>query len=520
MKTGVLSFCLSAALSASFLTVGVSAAYAEKVLRIAMGAPDISQVDPHKATTTPDKPMSSWAFNGLVRLKPGSDDISALEPDLAESWEKSDDGLTWTFKLRTGVQFHRGYGELTADDVVFSLNRAADSASSSFSTDYAAVDKVEAVDPLTVSVVLKKPVPSLLGLLANFHGGNIVSKKAVEELGEDFRLKAIGTGPFMVDNYETQQSITFLANPDYFRGAPKIDKIIYSFIPSDAARDLAFQNGELDIIYGRQDAKWVERIKDVADTIVDVVRPAELQMFHLNMGQAPLDNKQVRFAVATALDRHEFVEFVGKEVSNASSSVVPTGYLGFDNSTPVYGEGDAEKAKKILADAGFANGVTIKMIQTSLPVMLSVAQVAQAQLAKAGIKLDLEVVDHQTYHANIRKDMSQMVYYSAARFPIADVYLSQFFHSSAIVGTPTGTTNFSHCAVADDDINAARIEQDTNKQKQYWVDAQRKIIEEICAVPLHEQLLAWARKSNVDYGYTPEAFLHLGPVITEQTNLN
>ena len=494
-------------------------ALAQKTINIGMSAPDIGQVDPHKATTTQDKPMTGWMFNGLVRYKPGSADLATLEPDLAEKWTRSPDGLVWTFTLRKGVKFHRGFGELTADDVVFSLNRAGDPKASSFSGDYRSFAKVEALDPLTVRITLKEPVPSLLHLVANFHGGNIVSKKAVEQMGDDFKLKAIGTGPFMVDEYKPKESITFVANKDYFRGAPKLDRIVYRFIQADAARDLAFQSGEIDVIYGRQDQKWVERMKSMPGVIVDVVRPAELTLLHFNITQKPLDDIRVRRAIATAIDNRQIVKFTGDVMSAPGRSVVPIGYLGFDDSTPIPGGGDAAKAKQMLAEAGFPNGITLKQVHTSLPSMLSVAQVVQAQLKKAGIDLQLEVVDHQTFHANIRKDLSQVVYYSAARSPIADVYLTQFFHSRSIVGTPTAVVNFSHCAVADAEIDAARIEPDAAKQKALWALAQKKIIENVCAIPLHEQLLGWARKSNVDYGYKFEATMQLGPVITENTTM-
>ena len=494
-------------------------ALAQKTINVGMSAPDIGQVDPHKATTTQDKPMTGWMFNGLVRYKPGSGDLATLEPDLAEKWTRSPDGLVWTFTLRKGVKFHRGFGELTADDVVFSLNRASDAKASSFSGDYRSFAKVEAVDALTVRITLKEPVPSLLHLVANFHGGNIVSKKAVEQMGDDFKLKAIGTGPFMVDEYKPKESITFVANKDYFRGAPKLDRIVYRFIQADAARDLAFQSGEIDVIYGRQDQQWVARMKSMPGVIVDVVRPAELTLLHFNIAQKPLDDIRVRRAIATAIDNRQIVKFTGEVMSAPGRSVVPIGYLGFDDSTPIPGGGDAVKAKQMLADAGFPNGISLKQVHTSLPSMLSVAQVVQAQLKKAGIELQLEVVDHQTFHANIRKDLSQVVYYSAARSPIADVYLTQFFHSRSIVGTPTAVVNFSHCAVADAEIDAARIEPDPAKQKALWALAQRKIIENVCAIPLHEQLLGWARKSSVDYGYKFDATMQLGPLITETTTM-
>ena len=227
-----------------------------------MSAADVNQLDPHRATTTQDKPLTAWVFNGLVRFKPGSASLEGLEPDLAERWESSPDKTTWTFHLRKGVKFHGDYGELTADDVVFSLKRAGDSKTSSFYADYAS-DRARSRRsiPTTVRIKLKQAVPSFLGLVTNYHGGYVVSRKAVEKLGENFRLNPIGTGPFKFEAYKPNESVTFVAHKDYFRGAPKIDRIVYRLIPADSARDLAFSSGELDIVYGRQDQKWVERLK-------------------------------------------------------------------------------------------------------------------------------------------------------------------------------------------------------------------------------------------------------------------
>ena len=121
-------------------------ALAQTTLNVGMSAADVSQLDPHRATTTQDKPLTSWLYNGLVRFSPGSASLEKLEPDLAERWESSADKLTWTFYLRKNVKFHGDYGQMTAEDVVFSLKRAADSKTSSFSADYASIDTVEAVE--------------------------------------------------------------------------------------------------------------------------------------------------------------------------------------------------------------------------------------------------------------------------------------------------------------------------------------------------------------------------------------
>ncbi|MEQ1615509.1 MAG: ABC transporter substrate-binding protein [Hyphomicrobiaceae bacterium] len=510
--------CLKLLASAAVLSLlAAGSALAQKTLNIGMAAADVGQLDPHKAATTQDKPVVSWIFNGLVRLKPGSAKLEDIEPDLAEKWTASADKLVWTFNLRKGVKFHGNYGELTADDVVFSLQRAGSSKTSSFSADYASVDKIEAVDPLTVKITLKSPIPSLLGIVANYHGGNIVSKKAVEERGDNFRIQPIGTGPFAFEGYKPNESVTLVGHAGYFRGKPKIDKIVYRFIPSDSSRDLAFESGELDLLYGRQDQLWVDRMKKKAGVVVDAVPPGELGMLSLNMKQKPLDDVRVRRAIAYAVDPDGLAAHKGKSVATAAQSMVPIGYLGQVAAMPME-KRDIAKAKALLAEAGYKDGIKFKVIQTQLPTMLSSMQVVQAQLKEAGIDMQLEVVDHQTFHANIRKDLSQGVYYAAARFPVADVYLTQFFHSKSIVLKPTAVTNFSHCDVADKEIEDARVSADPVKQKELWAAAQKKIAEAVCAVPLFEALQVWARSPAVDYGYKFEGALQLGPVITELTD--
>jgi len=111
-----------------------------------------------------------------------------------------------------------------------------------------------------------------------------------------------------------------------------------------------------------------------------------------------------------------------------------------------------------------------------------------------------------------------MVYYSAARFPVADIYLTQFWHSRSTVKTGASpVTNFSHCDVADAEIDAARVETDSAKQLALWAEAQKKLIANACGVPLIETLLVFARRDNLDYGYELKGSMSLGPLITEQT---
>ncbi|MCA1298549.1 ABC transporter substrate-binding protein [Stappia indica] len=497
------------------LLVAGNAFAAGTTLNVGMGSADAGKLDPHVATSTPDKGLLHWMFSGLVRIKPGEASPEFIEPDIAKSWTTSDDGLTWTFSLRDDVECHGDYGKIDAEDVVYSLKRSANPEVSAFAKDYTAFDSIEATGPLEVTIKLKNTVPSLLGLLVPYHGGNIVCKDAVEALGEEYQRTPIGTGPFMFAEYQPQQYVKLVANPEYYRGEPKIKEIYYRYIPSDSSRDLAFQAGEIDMIYGKQEQTWVERIQKVPGTKVTVMKPGEMSVIHLNMTMPPLDDVRVRRAVAHAINRDAMVQFKGPDVTLAALSPVPEGHLGFTADVPTY-EYSIDKAKALLAEAGHPDGVTIKAIHTTLPGMLSTMEAVQALLREAGITLEIETVEHATFHEQIRKDMSQVTHYAAARFPVADVYLSQFFHSDATVGTETAIANFSHCAVADAEIAAARVETDPAKQLALWATAQQKIMDEVCAVPVVQSMQLWAWKDTLDLGVTVNGSLNLSPPVTEQ----
>ena len=511
------SFLISA--SALLALGGVRAAWSAQAktnISVGVSVSDIGQLDPHLAVGTPDRVACSWIFSGLVRFKPGTIDPAQIEPDLAERWESNSDKTVWTFHLRKGVRFHGNYGELTADDVVFSINKASKPETSAFSGDFAAFKSVTAVDPQTVRVELSHTIPSLLGVLTNYSGGFIISKKAYEERKENFTRSPIGTGPFAVDKIIPGQSLNMVAHESYYRGSPKLKSIVYRFLKADASRDLAYRSGELDLVQGVQDQRWVSRMKNVEGTKIDVFEPAELQQIYLNMTSAPLDDIKVREAIACAINRDELVKWRGPDICRAAQSIIPSGSLGFtaDNGLPKF---DPDRARKLLAEAGHPDGVTIKVIQTQYPDMLNLMQVVQAQLQKVGIKLNFQLVEHSVFHKEIRKDLSPLVMYSAARFPIADVYLTQFFNSKSIVGTPNGVTNFSHSKVADKEIEAARTESDPQKQLELWHKAQRELIAQVPAVPLIETLIVWGRRDNFNYGYDLKGAMAGGPLLTEKS---
>jgi len=499
--------------------LGIIAAKAQdRILQISAGGSDIATLDPHRATTTTDKAVVGLIYNGLVRFAPGSADPGDLEPDLAERWQSSADGRIWTFFLRKGVKFHGNWGELTADDVVYSLTRAGDARRSTFAADFSAIDSIAKVDDYAVRIALKYPDVNFLGRVSNYHGGNIVSGKAAEQLGERFGANPVGTGPFAFAEHQTQQYVKLVAHEGYFRGRPKIATIMHRMIPSDSARELAFSSGELDIIQGRREQRWADTTRRRGAMIVDIFRPGELRTLHINRSIAPLDNLKVRQAIAAAINVDDLVQYVGREVGLKACSVVPPGYLGEDCSSGAYLH-DPARAKVLLTEAGYSDGITLKVIVSNISAILPTMEIIQRQLGKVGIKLDMSVVDHPTYQSQIRSNASALVFYGAARFPIADTYLREFYHSGAIVGKPTAVTNFSHCAVADREIDAARVDGNAERQQELWKEAQREIHEDVCAIPLFDLQQVWGHSKRVDLGYDLKGAMNLAPPITELTTV-
>lgn len=490
----------------------------DKVVRMALMASDIRSLDPHYGTTTIDYAAIDPIFSGLVRFKPGDITLEKIEPDLAERWESSKDGLVWTFHLRRGVKFHKGYGELTAEDVKFSLEKAANRATSGFAAEYSVLDKVDVVDKYTVRLTLKHRIPAALGLLANYHGGYIVPKKAIQEKGEKFKFDPIGTGPFMLKEYAPKEKIVMISHPEYFRGRAKLNRVEVWFMPDASTREMAFRRGDVDIIGGELEEAWVKKMRNLPGTALEIFGPGETLVLHFNMTKKPLDDVRVRRAICHAINRNDLMTFLGKSVTEKLVSPIPMNYLGGTDKIPGY-EFDSEKARKLLAEAGFSKGFEISIVISEVSIYRRPMELIQEQLRKVGINLKMDVVTHTAFHQQIRKDVNPLVLYVCARFPTADPVLTEFYHSKSVVGTPTAITNFSHYNKIDHLIEKARAEIDSRKQKSFWAEAQKKIMEDAASLPLCTVKSVYARKTFVELGYEMRSTLTFVTDIKETTNI-
>lgn len=515
----------------------------EQVINIAFDAGDLQTLDPHRAATTVDRATVDMIFNGLVRYPPG--DQVRVEPDLATSWKISPDKKVWTFTLRKGVFFHpypgnpNGY-ELTSDDVIYSFKRASDSKRSSYAGEYGGMI-FEAIDPYTVRITIDKPISDTLFLakVASYAGGMIVCKKAVEEKGDDWiKTNPVGTGPFKFDSYDPRQKTVLVGNPKYFRGAPVLKQVVVRYIAAVNSRELGLQSGELQIIEGLKEDKWIEKVATFPDVTVKSFGPCESQVLNFNMAKPPFNDLRVRKAFSYAVSREGVAAFMGKGLavpiySPAQAPPAP-GALSKDEAMKagvVYEDNIAE-ARKLLTEAGFPNGMKTEVIISEMASSYQKPMVAiQAQVKKAGIDMALKVVDHSSFHSLIREDASPIVYYSAWR-PNVDAYLTRFFHSDSVVKTgKKPDTNFSHYGAVDANgdtkidsidelIEKARWELDANKQMALWKEAQIKLLQDVAVVPIIRLKYAFPMKSNIDLGHPLEfSWATYSPQITEKTRI-
>ena len=516
----------------------------DNVLRIALDAADITDLHPHFAHTTQDRGIVHLMFTGLVRYKTG--DIGKFEPDLAESWEVSKDGLTWTFHLRRGVMVHPWKGnpgyELTSEDVVYSFKSAADSKRSAWAAEYSGMT-FKAVDPYTVRITLKKTLSETLFLpkVADYAGGLIIPKKPAKELGEDFRTHPVGTGPFIFKEYLPKEKVVTVPNQKFYRGAPKLAGVEVFLMPDLSSRKFGLQSKELDVIEGPPSQPWVEEMKRLPGVEVDIFGPGEAGVLHFNMTKKPFDDIRVRRAIGYCLSRDEVVTALGKAIAEPVYSEIPNPQPGWitleqaklrglqDGKDYLY-ESDRAKTRKLLAEAGFPKGFTTEMYLTERGEYQVPMQNVVAQLRECGINVKLNVVDHSTYHHNIRADMNPIVLYNCWR-PTADVKLTYFTHSDAVVVTgKKPNTNFSHIGAADADgdgkidsvdylIEVAREMLDAQGQKALWQEAQFKLLDRITAYPLFIKRFTFARQKYVEWGYDLQSTLILSPQINELTSI-
>ena len=466
-------------------------------LRYGINSRDIRRLDPMAGPNSADKTVLAAIFSGLVRPTPGEVNVERLQPDLAESWESSKDLKTWTFQLRKGVEFHQGYGEFTASDIVFSLSRARNKATNVYYKSYRPLDKIETLDKHTVRIHLKSPQTalSLLPTLLDWQAGMVMSKKASEKLKGQFRTTPIGTGPYVFSEFIPQEKLVLTRNENYFRGKPGFEQVEFRMLPDRSSRTIAFKAGELELMDVDREQRAIDQVKGPG-VAIESFGPASVHKLHIDRNRKPLNDLRVRKAIAHAINRDDIVRFIGGDVAEVIYSVIPPDFVGGLETVPEelkYNYNPAE-SKKLLAAAGLPNGFSIDPVYISeRDQFRRPMEIIQNQLAQVGIKINVSVVAHPAWHTKNDEGSNPLILRAATRFPTANFILEEFFLGG-------GKRNFSRFSGADAELKRAQAETDLEVQKKLWREAQIKILEDMAALPTHILNTVVARKTNVDLG--------------------
>ena len=499
-------------------------------LRFAVHVTGMGKLDPHFSAGSQDRTVADMVFNGLLRYIPGN--APAIEPDLAKAMPKlstRDGKQIWTVALRRGVMFHPGPDtpsyELTADDVVFSFSKAANHRQSAYAGDYGGM-AIKKIGPYTVEFILDRPISSILFFpkITNYNGGFIVSRKAIEKTGYQAFLKhPVGTGPFLFKTHDPGISLSLDAHQAYFRGKPALDGVDLYFVPDTKKRKAGLLSGQYDVIVGSGQKGFADELLQNQGIEINPHGPGEVTTIYLNTGIPPFDDIRVRKAVAHAIDRREFLKVYDTSCSGPVFSPVPADFLPgglTHNEVQTYGityEHNPDKARTLLAAAGYPNGFKLELVGSEKRIYRNFYGILKKQLARVGIDCTIDILTHADMHKTIRKNPKPIVIYTAWR-PNADVFLTRFFHSDAILVTGAKPdTNFSNYTSIDTLIRSARVELKPEKQISLWQHAQIKILHDAAAYPVMYAIMNTPRRSCVDYGHTLKASMALYPQFTEKT---
>lgn len=362
---------------------------------------DITSLDPaFFGNTSVDEPVMASLFEGLVTFRPSASGFEVVN-QLAEAFEPSPDGLAFEFKLRRGVEFHGGYGEVTAEDVQFSYERLAGltepKVKSPYGGDWAALKEVRVQDKYSGTIVLKEPFAALLRSTLPVTSGYVVSKKAVEERGDKFGLKPIGTGPYEFVKRTPNEKIELKRFKNYGTDyvQPQWRDITFFPIPQDNAADIALETGEVD--FSQISLVSVERFAKGGDFGTVSRKSLAYDWIGMNLLSPKLKDVNVRQAIRYAIDVPAMIAaaFEGN-YEQASTIIPPEMGLGYWKDAPIY-ERDVEKAKGFLQQAG-AEALDLSFTFTEEPGTNAVAEIAQANLAEIGINLELKKLEAGAFY--------------------------------------------------------------------------------------------------------------------------
>ncbi len=371
---------------------------------------DIDTLDPHRATSTLSLQVWSLIYDTLL----ATDADGAPVPNLATSWEVSDDGLDYTFHLAEGVMCHDGT-PLDANDVKYTVDRAFDADNPSVTqASWGPITSAEVIDPLTVKLTLSSPFVAMVPFLADSFSSILCDSNADQE-GFGTTV-AIGSGPWKLDSWTKGDRIVLDKNPDYVNhgklaenpGAPYMDRLIVTTVPEPQTRLAGLKTGAIQIAEPPLDD--VPMLQESGELNIVIAENTGQNVFwEFALHRPPFDDERVREAVARATDVDTALMLIYGELSIPEQCPISRGVFGNDQSfcAEHRAQYDPEKAKALLAEAGGwgpDNPLEVNMLVWTGGKRDRLAEVFQAQLAEVGIKANIQMMDIGTMNARVRQE--------------------------------------------------------------------------------------------------------------------
>lgn len=510
----------TAAVTLAAVFSGKAQAQGVDTIRYAGAARGLRTIDPHKSIQGVDNWAIIALYDKLVDLPlwhfPAT--LNDLVPRLATSWSSSSDAKTWTFQLRQGVKFHKGYGEMTSEDVKFTFDRATDSVRvGGVREKFTNIAGVETDGPYTVVFQLKQPDPLFpLGVLSDYDGG-VMSKKAIEEKGEEaIGTDPIGTGVYALETVATDpsQGVTLVRNEEYWDESAATPRLQILYIADTTARTLAILSGDVHMIEGVRAPGWADSIRQRDNSLIfDVVSPGSFFSMQVNVLVPPFDNPQVRQALFYAIDRDEITTAIAP-ISKRSYGLNPPSFPGAFTAETIPAEVaynyDPEKAKALLAEAGMPNGFSFPNITSQREDFSAIMLMIQDQLRRVGIDMQLEIKDHTAFHADQNIGKNTLFQQSSALPPVpTQVVVTYLTKEAEVRSDGNGGSNFSHYGVAipgiDDLLAQALAEPDLEKRVAIVRDIEVQALRDAVILMISTNGFMVVRSPKIDLGYQVES---------------
>ncbi len=433
------------------------------------------------------------AFNIFSGLTSYDGKTGKLVPDLATAWE-TPDNKTWTFHIRKGVTFHKGFGDLTAADIVYTYDRMRDPKTASpYAAELSNIDHIATPDPYTVVITLKTPDGNFLHQVANYHQGQIVSRKAIEAAGDKVRWNPVGTGPYYLDFIDVNSRIVLKRFTDYYKGPAPIETIDLRIIKDENTSTIALRNGEIDLVMRANNEEHLATLAKEGFTMNKVENYAVALKVY-NTAIKSLSDHRVREAIARAIDYDAINKAVAPSQQIVTYSMLLPWMDVYTDDIPKY-TFDPALAKKLLAEAGYANGLTIKQLSTSAQGVTELQQLETDYLSQVGITMVMELVDTPTF--NLKRNTGD--FETATRLLPAinpDTILFNFLHPANLVPHGLNGARYNNPRLTAL-LEGARAEVDPVKRKAMYAEVQKIAMTDLVYLPQYAANVIWPGKKNV-----------------------